>query len=158
MAITPREREVTAVGISVAAGCKPCTDYHVREAGKAGASDDEIRRAVADALEVRRSAADIMETHALDQLGGEAPGRAAPCACGETRRITVLTSIGAAFAVNCASNLETHLATAPGAGISRDEIEEILELSATIKAAAAKHAGRAAGQPQPAAGADCSST
>ena len=39
MTMTAREREIAAVGISVAAGCKPCTDHHVGEAGKVGASD-----------------------------------------------------------------------------------------------------------------------
>ena len=38
---------LVAVGISVAAGCMPCTDRHVTVARKARASDDEIRQAVA---------------------------------------------------------------------------------------------------------------
>ena len=43
MTITPKEKELAAVGISVAAACKPCTDYHVGVARKARASDQEIR-------------------------------------------------------------------------------------------------------------------
>ncbi|MHC4141844.1 MAG: carboxymuconolactone decarboxylase family protein [Planctomycetota bacterium] len=70
--MTAREREIAAVEISVAAGCKPCTDHHVGAAAKAGATDDKISQAVADALNVRRKAADIMEAHALARLGGEA--------------------------------------------------------------------------------------
>jgi AhpD family alkylhydroperoxidase len=157
MTITAREKETAAVGISVAAGCKPCTDHHVREAAKAGAGDDEIRQAVAYALQVRRSAADIMEAHALAQLGGGAHDRAAPCRCGETSRIKALTSVGAAFAVNCASNLQAHLAAAEGAGISAQEIGRILELAANIKAAAARHASTGAGLSKQPAGADCAS-
>jgi len=38
MAITPREKEVAAVGIPLATGCMPCTDVHVRKAREAGAS------------------------------------------------------------------------------------------------------------------------
>jgi AhpD family alkylhydroperoxidase len=45
MPITKKEKELAAVGISIAAGCKPCTDYHMKAVREAGASDDEIRRA-----------------------------------------------------------------------------------------------------------------
>ncbi|MHC4710468.1 MAG: carboxymuconolactone decarboxylase family protein [Planctomycetota bacterium] len=157
MTMTAREREIAAVGISVAAGCKPCTDHHVSEAAKAGATDDKISRAVADALNVRRKAADIMEAHALARLGGEARDRPAPCACDETSRLKAMTSVGAAFAVNCASNLQAQLAAAEGAGISEQEITEILGLAANIKVAAARHARSAAGLEEETAAADCAS-
>ena len=52
MAITVKEKELAAVGISVASGCKPCTNYHVKAVREAGASDEEIKQAVADALSV----------------------------------------------------------------------------------------------------------
>ena len=52
MAITAKEKELVAVGISVATGCKPCTDYHFKAVRKVRASDEEIRHAVADALSV----------------------------------------------------------------------------------------------------------
>ena len=68
VAITPKEKELVAVGISVAAGCKPCTDHHVAVVRKARATDEEIRQAANDALVVRRSAADIMQSHALYSL------------------------------------------------------------------------------------------
>lgn len=56
MAITPKEKELAAVGISVATGCKPCTDHHMKAVRKARASDKEIRQTVADALEARKGA------------------------------------------------------------------------------------------------------
>ena len=65
MALTLKEKELVAVGSSVAAGCKPCTRYHLREARKAEASDAEIHRAVADAASVRSNATEIMEGHGL---------------------------------------------------------------------------------------------
>ncbi len=56
MTLHPKEKELTAVGISVTTGCKPCTDYHIDAVRKAGATEEEIRQAVADALHVRRNA------------------------------------------------------------------------------------------------------
>ncbi len=32
MSMTPRDKELVAIGISVAAGCNPCTDHHVKVA------------------------------------------------------------------------------------------------------------------------------
>ena len=71
MAITVKETELAAVGISVATGCKPCTNYHVKAVREAGASDEEIKQAVADALSIRKSASDFMKAHALARLGQE---------------------------------------------------------------------------------------
>ena len=40
MAMNGNEKELVAVAISVAAGCKPCTDYHVEAVRKVGATED----------------------------------------------------------------------------------------------------------------------
>ena len=66
MVLRLKEKELAAVGISVVAGCKPCTDHDVPAARKAGASDDEIKQAIAEALAVRRSATEIMEGYRPD--------------------------------------------------------------------------------------------
>ena len=47
MTLRLKEKELAAVG--VVTGCKPCTDYHVKAAREARASDEEIKQAVADA-------------------------------------------------------------------------------------------------------------
>ena len=52
--LTEKEQELVAVGASIAAGCRPCTAYHVRAARVAGADKEEIRQAVNDALDVRQ--------------------------------------------------------------------------------------------------------
>jgi AhpD family alkylhydroperoxidase len=138
MAIKPKERELAAIGISVVAGCKPCTDFHIKVARKARASDEEIRRAVADALQVRRSATEIMERYALAHLSEAGrEGDAEPT--GETDRTRELVCVGAAFGVNCVSNLEQHLAAAEAVGISQEEIATIGKLAAMIKDRAASH-------------------
>ena len=78
MAITPKEKELAAVGISVATGCKPCTDHHMKAVRKAGASEKEIKQAVADALEVRKDATEIRGAkEALDGLQRMRSSRAA---------------------------------------------------------------------------------
>ena len=141
MAITPKEKELAAVGISVAAGCRPCLDYHFKAVRKAGASDDEINQAMLDGISVRTTATESMADFALDHLGENMPNReSTPSLEGHPTKI--LTSIGAAFAVNCVVSLENHLDSADKAGVLKEDIENILELSQMIKGRAAHHAER----------------
>ena len=145
MAITPKERELAAVGISVAAGCKPCTDHHVEVARKARASDQEIKEAVVVALAVRKSTAEMMAGYALTRLGdAEHQGEIGSVAEASRRfsHLRELVAVGAAFAVNCTSSLEQHLADAEAAGSTQEEITQIIKLAAFIKERAASHVER----------------
>ena len=150
MAMTPREKELVAIGISVAAGCKPCTEHHVAVARKARASDAEIRQAARIAFAVRRNATDIMEAYALAHPG-EKRDAAGFGLHGEPDRITALVCIGAAFAVNCVASLQHHLAAAGEAGVPDDEIGQIVKLAAFIKQRAASHVERLVGMVEEAA-------
>jgi AhpD family alkylhydroperoxidase len=144
MAITAKEKELVAVGISVATGCKPCTDYHFKAVRKARVSDEEIRQAVADALSVRESATKVMEAYALAHLG-EKPLDSGSSSAEEANRIKELVSIGAAFGVNGVLSLENHLAAAKRMNIPSEDIATILKLGEFIKGKAASHVKRLAG-------------
>lgn len=50
MNLNLKEKELVAVGVSVATGCKPCLNYHFRKVQEAGASDEEIKQAISDAI------------------------------------------------------------------------------------------------------------
>ncbi len=109
--LTQKEKELVAVGASIAASCQPCTAYHFRAARDAGAGEEEIRRAVDDALCVRNSAAKIMSGLAEKHLGNG----------------------HAAFTVNCVTNLEMHLASARRLGASERQIETALGVARAVK-------------------------
>jgi AhpD family alkylhydroperoxidase len=147
MRITVKEKELVAVGISVAAGCKPCTDHHLKAARKAGASDSEIEHAVAYAVTVRERATQVMQGYALSQLGDAGHGDE-PVPAKASNRIRTLVSIGAAFSVNCVTSLEGQLAMTENTDISRDDIEKVVKLAAFIKREAASHVERLAGLPE----------
>ncbi len=129
--LTQTEKELVAVGASIAAGCQPCTAYHFRAARDAGAGEEEIRRAVDDALCVRNSAAKIMAGLAEKHMGG---GHVAeePC-CSEKLLMGELVSVSAAFAVNCVTSLEMHLASARRLGASERQIETTLGVARAVK-------------------------
>ena len=136
--LTEKEQELVAVGASIAAGCRPCTAYHVRAARVAEADEGEIRQAVNDALDVRRSATASMARLAETQLG-DAPESDA-MSCSAKPLIGELVSISAALAVNCVTNLETHLTAAWQLGATVRQIQTVLDIARAVKSMAAKKA------------------
>ncbi len=137
MTMRLKERELAAVAASVAAGCKPCTDYHVRAAGEAKALEHEIRQAIDAALDVSENARAIMRAHALAHFGG---GIDATTDKGdEVTRIGELMAIAAAVAANCTTSLAHHLAAARTLGVAESEIAEVAKLAAFVRGKAASH-------------------
>jgi AhpD family alkylhydroperoxidase len=138
MALTVREKELVNIGASVATGCKPCTDFHFKKVREAGATDGEIKKAISYAMIVRDSAKEIMESHGLQHLG-LAKGEDELTGAEQTTRMKELVSVAAAFAVNCTTNLEKHIALARNVGISEQEIESVLDAAQFIKGEAAHY-------------------
>jgi 4-carboxymuconolactone decarboxylase len=61
--LSEKERELTAIGASIASNCIPCIEYHIAEARRVGLPDDQIKEAVRLADRVRRvPARKVMET------------------------------------------------------------------------------------------------
>ncbi|PWC40392.1 carboxymuconolactone decarboxylase family protein [Azospirillum sp. TSO22-1] len=150
MSLTMLEKELVAVAISVAAGCRPCTTYHLAEVKRAGATGADIEKAVAGAVCVRTSATEGMGRHAL----GLEP---APdgCGCGTTDMLAELIAIGASLAVNCTANLDKHLAAARALGVPQEHIDEVAALAAMIRSKAVHHVEKHLGDraaPAPTAG------
>jgi len=52
--LTPRERELVALGAAMGSNCVPCVEYHIPEARKAGLADAEILAAIRLADKVRQ--------------------------------------------------------------------------------------------------------
>ena len=136
MSLTTKEKELVAVGVSLAAGCKSCTNYHFKKVRDAGASDEEIEQAMVDAIVVRDKAKKIMEGHGFKLLSLKRFGRTEDDdddEAGEPSRMGELVSVGAAYAVNCTSSMDKHIAAARSLGIADDEIEAVVELARFIK-------------------------
>jgi AhpD family alkylhydroperoxidase len=134
MSWTPKEKELVALGISVAAGCRPCTSYHLKAVGKTDSSEEEIHDAIERAALIRRKAAGSMERYALGTSADESRGDG-----GEFVRVAELLSVGAAYAVNCTEALDKHLRAARKGGITEEELQEVFELAAFIKDKADHH-------------------
>jgi AhpD family alkylhydroperoxidase len=138
-----KEKELVAVGVAVAAGCIPCTQYHMNAVTEAGATKDDITNAVDAALCVKGSATSIMQKVAYAALGvpTEEP---ASCCAGPTDRVKELVSIGAAVAVNCPTNFHTHVEAGRSVGVQDDEIQLVVGIAKMIRGKAMEKVDAAA--------------
>lgn len=135
MTMTTLEKELVALAISVAAGCRPCVTHHLVEVRKAGADDKAIEQAVANAVCVRKAATEGMRRHALglDPVNGG-------CGCAAGDPLAELIALGAALAVNCTAETDKHLAAARSLGVAQDQLDEVFALAAMIRSKAIGHA------------------
>lgn len=74
--LSPRDRELVALGAAMGSNCVPCIEYHVPESRKAGLTDEDIRAAIQHADRVRQVPARKTLEAALNQLP-PAPGEKA---------------------------------------------------------------------------------
>jgi AhpD family alkylhydroperoxidase len=129
--LTEKEKELIAIGASVAAGCQPCTEYHVKAARSAGVCDRSLTLAVETALAVRQSA-----TRTMDEWAGECQGARPQLDDGfraEKRLIAELTAVAAAFAVNSVGDLRARLQSAGECGATAEQIRSAIVMAGAIK-------------------------
>lgn len=154
MSLTKLDKELVAVAVSVAAGCRPCTTHHLAEVRRAGATDTDIEKAVAGAVCVRTSATEGMRRQALGL-----PPAEDGCGCGMTDPLAELVAVGASLAVNCTSNLDKHLTAARVLGVPQDHLDEVIALVAFIRSKAVGHAeARLGGDKERTPAASCAET
>ena len=80
--LSPRDRELVAIGAAMGSNCVPCIEYHVPQAKKAGLSDVEIAEAIRLSDKVRQVPAHKVLDVALRLVGavpaGDNVGRTPP--------------------------------------------------------------------------------
>jgi AhpD family alkylhydroperoxidase len=141
--LSDKEKVLVAVGTAVAAGCIPCTQYHMKAVIAAGATTEEITNAVDAALCVKGSTKGIMEKVAYEALGVPKEEQSA-CCDGPTDRLKELVSIGAAIAVNCPTNFHKHVEAGRRVGVREDEIQLVVGIAKMIRGKAMEKVDTAA--------------
>ncbi len=133
--LSDKDRELIGLGASIAAGCQPCTNFHVRAARIAGASDAEIAQAVNDALDAsghaREVMAQIVGQHYTAPTSDTFGREAGPV-------IRELVSISAAYAVNGVTDLETRVAAARRLGATDGQILAAIKIASAVKRVAVR--------------------
>ena len=83
--LTAQQRELVAIGASLASNCIPCIKFHVRQGREAGLTDEMIEEAIDLADAVRRVPARMVRDAAAAALGRDrarAPNAGEKPACG----------------------------------------------------------------------------
>lgn len=73
-ALSRREKELIAVGISIANSCEPCLEWHVRQALRAGADEAQVVEAVGVAMEMGVGPTTVTSRFAVTVLDDELRG------------------------------------------------------------------------------------
>jgi AhpD family alkylhydroperoxidase len=107
----------------------------LKKVSRAGASAEEIERAMTGAIAVRDKTKKIMQRHDLKLLGSKKIGRTEDDGdeLGEPTRMRELVAVGAAYGVSCTSSLEEHVAAARSVGVEDSEIEAVVGLARFIR-------------------------
>ncbi len=142
--LNPVEKEMIALGASVAAGCQPCTLHHIEASRAVAACDKGITLAVTVAADARRAAAEEMAAWATEQLGGtaELPGDWVA----QRKLIRALISVAAAFAVNSVAGFQRHAEEAHHLGASDQQIQLAVNIARKISSVASEKVEAAAKQ------------
>ncbi len=138
MQLDEKSLETIAIAISIAAGCEPCTRYHLKAAAELGSSGLEMMQMVALAGAIRNDRTPV--AMAIDEIRSMAPSD------GALDRHAVLAGIGIAVCVNGVRPLRENVEVARSAGVTDEEIMEVIGLAARIKEKAASHLDRIIGR------------
>jgi AhpD family alkylhydroperoxidase len=140
---TEKEKALICVSASIAAGCRPCTEYHVNGARRAGACDRSIALAIETAVTVRENATRNMESWG-ERCAGPRPEIEQEFRNGK-RFVTELAAVAAAAAVNSVPDLLARIEAAKLAGATQQQIVAALAVAASIRGTAVKKVEAAVG-------------
>ena len=129
--LNDKERESVAIGAAIGAGCRPCTQYHVRAALKAGLSEEDVRQAVSEAEVLRIQAATSIAEYARGLVGGGEEADATLCY--PSAPLQALAQVGAAAGGNAGPVLDWLLPQARGLGLTNEALTEAVELASMVK-------------------------
>ena len=130
--LSQKEKELIAVGGSVAAGCVKCSHYHFRQAFKQGARQDEVLGAVIGATEVISDSVEILQRTAYELMDVER-GEVTTGIEEATDSLTALIKLAAAVAVNNVANTRRYIEAANRLGASPAEIHLAIKLAKVIQ-------------------------
>lgn len=140
MAITPQERELVIIGVSVASGSKGNLRESVTVAHQLHVPDEDIDNIISTAIRIRQAATDSMENFV--SAGFVETAEPETSAADDLQRVQALVSVGAAFAVNCVASLSEHVTRAKAIGVPEADLDAVVSLTAYMKAMAASHVER----------------
>ena len=137
MLLEQREKELTAIGASIGANCRPCIEHHINAGREAGLSEAELSVAVAAAQALRRDAVEQLASRVEELLGGRGAAPQVPHGAA-TSKDGELVAVGASVGANAHLLMRRHIAAALESGLTAAQLEAALKM--------AEHVQRRAGE------------
>lgn len=132
--LTQDQKELVAIGASVAAGCQPCVSYHIKAGRKAGLGRPRMETAVTTAERVAEEAVLRMSEHARGRLGGDGTAASEPASPVDIG----LAAYGAAITANSIADIEARMLAAVELGLTPPQLAEAIEVARAVQ----ENAGR----------------
>ena len=136
--LTVKETQIVNLSGSIAAGCQPCTRYHINRCKDAGISDEEIHKIIKKTEKIWCGALEEMKLRALKRVLN-INNRKLELHQEADNRHDVLIGIMVSYTVNSITLFAEYLQSAKKFEISRNEIFEIIVISKFIYDKAKAH-------------------
>jgi len=128
--ISQKDKELIAVACSVSAGCQRCSDYHFKAVFEAGATKEEVEKAVQDATSVILHADEMMQRKAYSLM--EVAREDLPVAVEADDRLVAFRKLGAAVTSNCTPTITAYLTAAQSTDATGSEIKMTIKLAKMV--------------------------
>ena len=136
--LTAREREIVNLGTSIAAGCQPCTKYHVKKCTEAGISDILIFDVTKKTKQICIQAIEIMTEKVFTTINiGQ--NREILTDLGMDSKTKILIGLAASYSMNSTVLFEKFLNHATALKIGEKQISELIEITRFIHIKAKAH-------------------
>ena len=132
MLLEQREKELTAIGASIGANCRPCIEHHITAGREAGLTETDLDTATAIGAAVRQRAVQHLAVRIDELLGRDA---AAPQMATDDDRSPAgeLVALGASIAANAHALMNEHLTGARAAGLTPAQIEAAIKMAEYVQ-------------------------
>ena len=136
--LTSREREIVNLSTSIAAGCQPCTKYHVKKCTDAGISDTLICDVTKKTKQICNQAIEIMTEEVFNTLSiGQ--NKEILTHIGIDSKTEILIGLAASYSMNSTVLFEIFLNHATKQKIGEQQISELIEITRFIHSKAKAH-------------------
>ena len=129
--LTEQEREIINLGISITAGCQPCTKYHVKKCRETDISEIEIQTIADQVMQLSTAASQIMKSRTLHILN-ITNNKTTEYNSGYESKRDVLVGLAVSYTMNNTDLFDYYLTLAGNMGIGDREISFITETSRFI--------------------------
>lgn len=136
--LTTREREIVNLGASIAAGCQPCTKYHVKKCREAGISDALIIEVTKKTKQICIQALEIMTDKVFKTLN-TGINKEMLTSIGRDGKTEILIGLAASYSMNSTILFKIYLNHAITHEVNGQQISELVEITRFIHDKARAH-------------------